>query len=277
MSNTLRLSEKEYEQLLKKTKRVKIQCSVCLSFFLVYKYEIEQRQRKFCSEKCSAENHRKDIPGKQEIIDFYETQNLSTNDLAVYYKVSKGTIYNWLKLYDISTRTNGQGVSLAQTGKFHSEEHCKAISEAHIKRGSWQGRNHPNILNPEKYKTRRSKTGKRIDLDNKFFRSSWEANWARYLNFLVKNHQILKWEYEIDTFEFVKYKRGSRFYTPDFKVFNLDGTYEYHEIKGYMDAQSQTKLKRMTKCYPKEKVILIDVIPYQSIARQFRTSLPFWE
>ena len=41
--------------------------------------------------------------------------------------------------------------------------------------------------------------GKRL-----FFRSKWEANYALYLNFLVKQKQIKDWNYEKDVFIFHK-------------------------------------------------------------------------
>lgn len=134
--------------------------------------------------------------------------------------------------------------------------------------------------NPEmwpKTKNKRSKIGKRQDLDNKFFRSSWEANYARYLNLLKSDGIIIKWEYETDTFYFEGIKRGSRFYTPDFKIFLSEERYEYHEIKGYMDTRSKTKLKRMSKYFPNETVILIDKIKYKELEKQFKFKIPFWE
>jgi len=100
--------------------------------------------------------------------------------------------------------------------------------------------------------------GKRADLNNQFFRSSWEANYARYLNMLIKQKVIIKWEYEPDEFEFVKIKRGNRYYKPDFKVFYSDGSYEYHEVKGYYDKTSLTKLKRFRKYFPHLSLIMID-------------------
>jgi hypothetical protein len=100
--------------------------------------------------------------------------------------------------------------------------------------------------------------GKRADLNNQFFRSSWEANYARYLNMLINQNIIIKWEYEPDEFEFVKIKRGNRYYKPDFKVFYSDGSYEYHEVKGYYDKTSLTKLKRFRKYFPHLSLIMID-------------------
>lgn len=124
---------------------------------------------------------------------------------------------------------------------------------------------------------RRSRSGKRKDLNDLYVRSSWEANYARYLNWLVSINEIKKWEYEPDEFEFKNIKRGTRFYIPDFKIFNNDGSIEYHEVKGYMDKKSITKLKRMTKYYPEIKVIIIDRDVYYAIARQIKNLIPNWE
>ena len=53
--------------------------------------------------------------------------------------------------------------------------------------------------------------GKREDLNNLFVRSSWEANYARYLNWLVGLGEIKSWEYEPEEFEFKTIKKGNRF------------------------------------------------------------------
>lgn len=123
----------------------------------------------------------------------------------------------------------------------------------------------------------RAKGGRREDLDNRYFRSGWEANYARYLNWLVSLREIKDWEYEVDTFHFRKIKRGVMFYTPDFKITNNDDSIEYHEIKGWMDPGSATKLKRMSKYYPNIKVILIDREAYKGLARDVRNLIPEWE
>lgn len=91
-----------------------------------------------------------------------------------------------------------------------------------------------------------------------YFRSKWEANYALYLDYLKKKGGIKLWEYEKDVFVFEAIKFGTRSYRPDFKLHNPNDTIEYHEVKGYMDAKSQTKLKRMKKYYPDIKIVLID-------------------
>lgn len=91
-----------------------------------------------------------------------------------------------------------------------------------------------------------------------YFRSSWEANYGRYLQFLKEKQQIYHWEHEPKTFWFEKIKRGCRSYLPDFKVFDFLGNHHWVEVKGYMDPRSATKLKRFAKYYPKEKITLIE-------------------
>lgn len=74
---------------------------------------------------------------------------------------------------------------------------------------------------------------------------------------LFKAKAISSWEYEPDTFWFEKIKRGVRSYTPDFKIVHKDGTVEYHEVKGWMDKKSQTKIKRMAIYHPEIKLVVL--------------------
>ena len=125
-------------------------------------------------------------------------------------------------------------------------------------------------------KDRQSKSGKREDLGNRYFRSSWEANYARYLNWLIEKGEIRSWEYESETFEF-PVKRGNTRYLPDFKVTNNNNSVEYHEVKGYMTNDSRVKLNRMAKYYPDVKLILIDAPIYEDLSRQLKHLIPNWE
>lgn len=129
-----------------------------------------------------------------------------------------------------------------------------------------------NMKNPYQ----NSKGGKREDLNNVYFRSRWEANYARYLNFLIKHNEITRWEFEPDTFIFKEIKRGTVSYMPDFKVY-IGEKIEYHEVKGYHSDKSKTKLKRMEKYYPEIKIVLIDKPIYMAIHKQMKSILPFWE
>lgn len=100
-----------------------------------------------------------------------------------------------------------------------------------------------------------------------FMRSSWEANIASYLQFLKENGQLKEWEYEVKTFWFMKIMRGVRSYKPDFRITRNDDTQFYIEVKGYMDAKSATKLKRMKKYHPDVHIQVIDVVRYTSIKK----------
>ncbi|KKN49952.1 hypothetical protein LCGC14_0637530 [marine sediment metagenome] len=124
-----------------------------------------------------------------------------------------------------------------------------------------------------------AKSGKRPDLNNTYFRSRWEANYARYLNWLIEQGvDFTRWEYEKTTFHFENIKRGTRYYTPDFKVVCKDGTVEYHEIKGWHYPKGETALKRMAKEYPKVKIAVIDADWFKAVNRQGIPSLiPGWE
>jgi len=151
----------------------------------------------------------------------------------------------------------------------NSEEYRNQLSDRAIKAGLSTSRgNHPYS---------RGKMGKRADLNDLFLRSSWEANYARYLNWLMGIGEIARWEYEPDTFWFEGIKRGTRSYTPDFKVWSIDGTYEYHEVKGWMDQKSQTKLRRMQRYHPNERVIVIDSECYKQLARDVSGFIAGWE
>jgi len=109
-----------------------------------------------------------------------------------------------------------------------------------------------------------------------YMRSKWERNYAWYLEFLVKQKEIKKWEYESETFWFKSIKRGVRSYKPDFRITNNDNSQEYHEVKGYMDKKSRTKIKRMAKYYPKIKLIVIGKKAYKSIEK-IKRLIKGWE
>lgn len=159
-----------------------------------------------------------------------------------------------------------------QKHKHHTDGYKKARVKQRI---TVSGVMPKNIMRPGKFMN--VKRGY-YDINGKtiFFRSLWEVNYALYLDFLVKQKQILSWEYEKDVFIFHKIQSGTRSYRPDFKIKNNDGTEEYHEIKGWMDPKSVTKLKRMAKYYPEVKLIVIDSQSYREIKKKVGTLLSFY-
>lgn len=188
-------------------------------------------------------------------------------------------------------------------GKKHSPETLQLISESSKDRASnyseedWAKRGekitatkikngtvNPNINRDNPYS--RTKSGKRYDLNNQYFRSKTEANYARYLNLLGHT-----WEYEPKEFYFEGIRKGCISYTPDFYNKTLD---RWIEVKGWFDDRSKTKMKRFKKYYPSEFSRLVMItqsrktmeiaiemgIPYEryeDIATQCKNIIRHWE
>jgi len=111
----------------------------------------------------------------------------------------------------------------------------------------------------------------------RFFRSRWEANYARYLQWLKERGEIADWQHEAETFWFDAIKRGVRSYLPDFRVVEKCGAVSYHEVKGWFDARSKTTLRRMAKYYPNVRLLVIDGDQYSSIAKTVGRMIEGWE
>jgi uncharacterized protein DUF1064/NUMOD3 motif-containing protein len=171
-------------------------------------------------------------------------------------------------------------------GKTHTEATREAISKAH------KGKVVPRERVERQMKTRLAKYGTLsprvhrgtswkagwVEIGGQRFyaRSLWEANYARYLEWQKQRGEIKSWEHEPTTFWFKGVKRGCVSYLPDFKVATHDGTQEYHEVKGWMDAASKTKIRRMAKYFPTVKLIVIDSSRYKSLAKTCRNIVPGW-
>lgn len=194
---------------------------------------------------------------------------MSTPKLAKKFGVGKGTIYNWMKLYGIESRTIGQGVSLSQKGMKHSEETRRAMAKTWATGEPQKKQLETNSNKPNGY----FKGGRREDIPG-YMRSSWEFNFARYLNY-----KGLKWEYEAETFDFTQFGYTKRpfSYLPDFKVTNPDGTFTYYEIKGREKAQDRSKWKRLKKHYPEIELIVIGSDAYKELEKTYGPRIPKWE
>lgn len=88
-------------------------------------------------------------------------------------------------------------------------------------------------------KNNRSYIGKRKDLNNQMFRSTWEANVARYFNFIG-----YKWIYEPQQFFFEKERRGAVSYLPDFYLPEYD---IYIEVKGQLISRARGAMNKLKK------------------------------
>ena len=107
--------------------------------------------------------------------------------------------------------------------------------------------------------------GKRIDLNNQFFRSTWEANYARILNLCA-----IKWQYESKRFE-TPY--GT--YCPDFYLPAID---YYIEVKGFESVDS-LQLRKRAWLVENDilKLIMIDGDKYGGLRAFYATRISAWE
>lgn len=111
----------------------------------------------------------------------------------------------------------------------------------------------------------------------KYYRSRWEANYARYLEWLRTRGEIASWEYESKTFWFSKIKRGCVSYLPDFHVIDNEGGETYYEVKGWMDDRSKTKIERMAIYFPEVTLVVIEVKDYRDLERNVSGFIEGWE
>ena len=107
-----------------------------------------------------------------------------------------------------------------------------------------------------------------------YYRSRWEANYARYLEFLRESGKIANWLHEPTTFLFVKEQSS---YLPDFLVTLTNGEIEYHEVKGWMDDRSSNKISLMRKYHPEKKLVLVRRKEYEDIERIYSDKISGWE
>lgn len=171
-------------------------------------------------------------------------------------------------------------------GKHHSQKTKDLISTIH------SGKKVPREIIEKGMKTKIERYGKVAPLiprgswkagwrqigDRRIYaRSIWEANYARFLEFQKVWGQIADWEHEPETFWFEKIKRGIRSYLPDFKLTLTNGNVEYHEVKGWMDPASKTKIKRMAKYHPAVVLNVIDARWFKANLAKLRGCIPEWE
>lgn len=117
------------------------------------------------------------------------------------------------------------------------------------------------------------------DVDGRriYFRSAWEANYGRYLQWQKEREEIVEWYHEPQTFWFEGIRRGCVSYLPDFQVIHTDASTEWIEVKGFMDPKSRTKISRFRKYYPKEKLRVVDAKWYKKNSKNLSSIIPEWE
>jgi hypothetical protein len=128
------------------------------------------------------------------------------------------------------------------------------------------------------YKPPESKSGFRTDL-GMYFRSTWEANYARYLK-----HYGLPIEYETHRFPVFKDGKIEFVYISDFAIGK-----DFIEIKGHADSENdwscnckrcirdKHKMNRLAEFYPNVNIKLMGKKEYYELATKYNKTIPFWE
>lgn len=189
-------------------------------------------------------------------------------------------------------RWETQGHPRGMQGKTHSDEARQRMSASGLKRSANESAELKSARIQKGIKTQIQngtfmtikranaswKAGYReIGGTKNYYRSRWEANYARYLEALKNNNKIVDWEHEPEVFWFDGIKRGCVSYLPDFRIIKNDSSVEYHEVKGWMDDRSKTKIKRMAIYYPKIKLIVIDSKEYKRLEKEISSTISDWE
>lgn len=114
--------------------------------------------------------------------------------------------------------------------------------------------------------------------------SNYEYDYALFLDYSYENGDIAGWVRNTTQFGFstpVEYpnKRGAsiKSHRPDFLVFNLDGTYEIHEVKGWMNAKATAVDEQFRKDYPNLTYRMIGKDEMLALQAEFKDKLWGWE
>ncbi len=129
-----------------------------------------------------------------------------------------------------------------------------------------QGKENPHFGKPNEYYKGHGRS-KRKDLNNMFFKSKWEANFARVLNYWK-----IPWEYEKTRFNL-----GDCTYCPDFKIFDPEVPPYFVEVIGFFDDIHKKKLKLFQEKYPNEQIQIIHKIEYEDLKHKFSNIIESWE
>lgn len=143
------------------------------------------------------------------------------------------------------TQQGRRFLSLSQRGRVFTFKTKERMRQSHSKRLR---------LNPSSLNTWAT-GGIRSDL-GQYFRSHWEANFARICTF-----ENFNWQYEPTTFTL----SSGKTYTPDFLVGDT-----YYEIKGRWLGEAKEKFDLFQLDHPECKIVLISGIIYLELKRKYK-------
>jgi len=185
---------------------IETKCDFCNKIIKIKQYQLKQKNH-FCSYKCY---------GKFKQIKLKGTPSFFKGH--IHKEESKIKIGNKLR------------------GKKHTEETKQKISIGHI--GKNKGRKCHFFGKPSEH-------GKWINYNNKWFRSSWESKFAKFLDSIG-----IKWLYEPESFNLDEMTYTPDFYLPEQGI--------YIEIKGYWRPLFLEKYKLFKNKYIDKVLILYE-------------------
>lgn len=113
------------------------------------------------------------------------------------------------------------------------------------------------------------KAGAAPDLGPIEFRSTWERNVARVLNYLG-----IRWTYEPRRFYLIK----GLTYLPDFRLESPNPwECKWIEVKGLWNKDDKKKLKYFYTLYPDETLKVISGKQYRKLCKEYKNLIPTWE
>ena len=228
-------------------------CPVCGKEF---QWNRAHKPQKFCSRECSYNSQRKlkeivcQSCGEMFTVN-WENSKRKYCSLECVHKANDTQIYIECKQCGQSFRARELDV---KNGKKYCSNKCRYLGTTSGFGLSW-------------------KAGYRNDLGDVYFRSSWEANYARLLNHMKDMCVVRDWEFEPEAFEF----EDGTVYIPDFLVTSMKGRKTYHEVKGWLDERSIRKLKLMKEHKPNVDVVLVDTSLYRTLESIYAQNISGWE
>ena len=115
------------------------------------------------------------------------------------------------------------------------------------------------------------KSGPALDLGLDYkFRSSWERNFARILQYLG-----LRWRFEYKRF----HMKDGHSYLPDFLILTEDNPWKtkWLEVKGLWHRGDKTRMISFMNHYPDETLKIITGKEYRELAKKYKKLIPNWE
>lgn len=115
--------------------------------------------------------------------------------------------------------------------------------------------------------------------------SNYEYDYALFLDYLYSSGDIAGWIRNTTQFYFSEpvpispknKERTVKSHRPDFIIFNKDGTYEIHEVKGWMNMKATKVDEQFRKDYPDLTYKIIGRDEILALQAEFKDKLWGWE